>query len=211
PMRIVSLALFCTLFLVACRHEYADNPDPNHTHADVAVWIEGEKVDFSGDQYMSGLEDDHDHEHDHLHPHLHLHDGIGHVVHQHRPGLTFGEFLESVGFSFEGWEQVCFVDEHQIKKCWPASGGNWRFFVNGKEVMCGPTEDCLHPLFVAKDYVFRDMDGLLLLFNASDTDREAAFREITDDACLYSRTCPWRGDPPAENCIADPTVPCVVP
>ena len=34
--------------------------------------------------------------------------------------------------------------------------------------------------------------------------------EMTDDACLYSKTCPWRGEPPAENCIADPEVPCVL-
>ena len=36
-------------------------------------------------------------------------------------------------------------------------------------------------------------------------------QEMTDDACKYSKTCPWRGEPPAESCIADPAVPCTAP
>jgi hypothetical protein len=60
-------------------------------------------------------------------------------------------------------------------------------------------------------YVFKDMDAVLLTTSAGSAEVLDQVEKLTDDACRYSRTCPWRGDPPAENCIADPAVPCVVP
>ena len=38
------------------------NPDPNHTHADFAVFVDGAQLDFSGDEFMSGLSTDADHD-----------------------------------------------------------------------------------------------------------------------------------------------------
>jgi hypothetical protein len=62
-------------------------------------------------------------------------------------------------------------------------------------------------------YVFEDGDQILVYFNengADDAEIAAAQAKMTDDACKYSKTCPWKGTPPTENCIADPTVPCIV-
>ena len=61
------------------------------------------------------------------------------------------------------------------------------------------------------EYVFKDMDTVLFTTSAGSAEVLSQVEALTDDACRYSKTCPWRGDPPAENCIADPAVPCVVP
>lgn len=200
------------------------NPDPvNHTHADFAVWLraagrsEGDgdmaKLDFSGEEYMSGTSHDAaSHPMDGLRQYLHLHDGNGHVIHRHKPGLSLRDFFVSVGLTFQNLDftnndhpRSCSLEEDQCTSCVSWEGqmhcsGEWartlRMFVNGKEM----------PLNV--DYVFNDGDKILIVDAVGDEHVERALREMTNDACLYSKTCPWRGEPPAENCIADPEVPC---
>lgn len=173
-MRNALLLLAPVLLFTACDPRYEQNPDPNHTHADFAVWVEGEKVDFSREEFMSGYEDDHNH----LHDYLHLHDHIGHVVHRHKPGETLQSFFDSLSYVFD--------DKY-----------TWRMFVNGEEMEFD------------LGYVFSDMDAILLTTSSASAQVLYEVEQLTDDACRYSRTCPWRGDPPAENCVADPAVPCV--
>lgn len=159
--------------------EFIKNPDPNHTHADFAVWVDGKTMDFSGEEYMSGADEgDSEHAHIHLHDYLHLHDGIGHVVHRHKPGLTLKEFFDSLDVEFK--EPL-----------------RWRMFINSQE-----KEFDLR-------YVFNDTDRIFLTNSAGSAQVLDQLEKMTGDACLYSKTCPWRGEPPAENCIADPKVPCV--
>tara|TARA_Y100000310_G_scaffold119476_2_gene118241 strand:+ start:23379 stop:23939 length:561 start_codon:yes stop_codon:yes gene_type:complete len=182
-MRRLLLSLVLVLLLAACERQYEPNPDPNHTHADFAVWVEGEKVEFSDAKYMSGVswdEGSHDEADEYHHEHLHLHDEVGHVLHRHKPGLTLDAFFESLDYSF-------------------GSQYTWRMFVTGDE------------MGFDLGYVFKDMDQVLLTTSAGSAEVLNQIEQLTDDACLYSRTCPWRGDPPAENCIADPAVPCTVP
>jgi hypothetical protein len=169
---ILPLLTACGFFGLGGR-EYVPNPDPNHTHADIAVWIDGERVDFSGDEHMSTEEH-------HLHDYLHLHDNIGHVLHQHKLGLKIADFFDSLGFTFR-------------------SDREWRMFVNGVE----------QGFDLA--YVCKDMDQILITTSSNNAHALDQLKEMTSDGCLYSKTCPWRGDPPAENCIADPAVPCVAP
>jgi len=169
--------LFClSILFFACERQYTENPDPNHTHADFAVWVDGEKVDFSGKEHMSGLEDDHDH----LHPYLHLHDHIDRIIHQHKPGLILRDFFDSLDFTFQRDRE-------------------WRMFVNGEEMEFD------------LDYVFEDMDQIFLTTSSASAQVLYELEQMTDDACRYSQTCLWKGKPPAENCIADPAVPCVAP
>ena len=166
----------------------AENPDPNHTHADFAVFIDGSRVDFSQEKYMSTDENP-------KHPYTHVHDGNGNVMHRHKPGITIGDFFSSLKitltpecFTLDTGEQYC----NDGKK-------RWRMFVNGQEVPVNPA------------YVFQDLDQILLTYGASDTAYEQQRRQLTNDACKYSQTCPERGTPPKENCISDPTVPCIAP
>lgn len=195
------LVLVVAFALVGCsfwpwRRE-ATNPDFNHTHADFAVWVNGEQLDFSGAEYMSGEEEqDAEHEkHGHRHhPYLHLHDGIEHVIHLHKPGLSLRDFFKSLGVSL-GTTCVSFGDRSYCE----AGSKRWRMYVNGKEQTFDP------------GYVFADVEKILLTYGSSFSEIEQQVSAMTSDACLYSKTCPWRGKPPAENCIADPAVPCVAP
>ena len=189
------------------------NPDPNHTHADFAVWVLGKKLDFSDAHYMSGSSTDehtHDEEGEYLNQYLHLHDGNGHVLHGHKPGLTIGEYFASLGLPMTG---NCFsLDEFQFssldsgivasyaltRELCTNGKFHWQMIVNGQERPFDPS------------YTFGDLDQILLLYQAGDT-WDAEWKQMTDDACLYSKRCPWRGEPPTENCIADPAVPCTVP
>lgn len=177
------------------------NPDPNHTHIDFAIWVNGERLDFSDDEFMSESEteesgDDHE-EHGHKHhPYLHLHDGNGDVLHRHKPGLALEEFFRSLQV---GFDEFCYASFMPLADGQICGTTPFRMFVNGEE----------RPLDLS--YVFEDVDSILLTNAATDEDVRQQLDAMTDDACLYSRTCPWRGDPPTENCLADPEVPCVVP
>lgn len=194
---------------------YAKNPDPNHTHADFAVWINGTKWDFSGDAYMSGASTDdatHDEEDEVHHPYLHLHDGNGHVIHRHKPGLMLGDFLLSLGVEFtEPTARNNFTDclkfPGDASSYCKEEGNVWTLYVNGEQG--DGVEKKQTPLMEAWYYDFHDGDSILLWYGKLSDAPDDALKAMTSDACLYSKTCPWRGDPPVENCIADPAVPCV--
>lgn len=175
------------------------NPDPNHTHADFLVALDGEPVDFTDDEFMTGASTE-DHTRDPslspLRQFLHLHDGIGHVVHRHKPGLTLGDFFESIHV---GFTENCIVYTASLAEDLRCSERPWRMVVNGQE----------RPFSV--NYDFADGDKILITTATDDATIAAEWKDMTDDACRYSKTCPWRGAPPAENCVADPTVPCIAP
>ena len=176
--------LLTAFLLAACTRQYVQNPDPNHTHADFAVWVDGVQVDFTGNEYMSGLSTDdatHDEAGEYHHQYLHLHDNSGHVIHSHKPEQTLREFFNSINYDF------------------PKPLERWTMWVNGQE------QD------FNLDYIFQDMDQILLTNSAGSAKVLSELEQLTADACKYSKTCPWKGEPPTENCIADPAVPCVVP
>jgi len=188
------------LLLSACAardpHAIA-NPDPNHTHADFAVWMDGVRMDYSAEELMSGTSTDeatHDEEHERHDPYLHLHDGVGHVVHRHKPGLTIGEFFATIDIGIAG---NCYSAHAPLADGEICGDHPFRMFVNGEE----------RPLDLA--YAFEDLDQMLFTNAVDDAEAEEQLQRLTDDACLYSKRCPWRGEPPAESCIADPAVPCV--
>lgn len=209
-------------FVVKQRMTPAVNPDPNHTHADFAVWVDGQKLDFSGEEFMSEaptqagafrsllvpLASAHAGEDEGVHheqrKYLHLHDGVGNVMHRHKPGLTIGEFFLSLGTTIgkPDGQALCVKFPQADERC-DEGERTWQMVLNDAQ-----------PREFDPAYVFQDNDKILILYPTADqpvADQiAAAWSQMTDDACLYSRTCPWRGDPPAENCIADPTVPCVV-
>ena len=172
------------------------NPHPNHTHTDFAIWMDGERMDFSDPDLMSGTSSDettHDEAEERHDPYLHLHDEIGHVIHRHKPGLTIGDFFGSIQIGISGECYASFAPLEDGELC----GDNpFRMFVNGEEMP------------VTMEYVYEDLDQIL--FTNADTEEEVQkeLQQMTDDACLYSQRCPWRGEPPAENCIADPAIPC---
>jgi hypothetical protein len=197
---IFTFGILASLLLSACGnrdpHEVA-NPDPNHTHADFAIWMDGQRMDFSASELMSGLSTDettHDEDSERHDPYLHLHDGIGHVIHRHKPGLSVGDFFASIQIGIAG---NCYTSFEPLADGEICGEHPFRMFINGKEV----------PLSLS--YAFDDLDQILFTNTVDDAETMQQVKQLTDDACLYSKRCPWRGEPPAENCIADPKVPCV--
>lgn len=178
----------------------APNPDPNHTHADVLVMFDGGAIDFTDEFFMTG-ESTEDHTRDESLPamrkFLHLHDGLGHVIHRHKPGLTLQDFFDSLSVGFTA--ECLLYASPEIDRDTTCSDHPWRMVVNGQE----------RPFSL--NYEFQDGDKILLSTATDDVVLAREMESITDDACRYSQTCPWRGKPPAENCIADPEVPCVAP
>ena len=207
-MRIRSLVIAFVLLVSACGP--AVNPDPNHTHADFAVWVAGQRLDFTDEPYMSGLSTDENHDNEEgLRKYLHLHDGIDNVVHRHKPGLTLGDFLGTIGLpatpgcitlddaQFMALDEDLKKDYAFQKRLCDSGKFRWTMVVNGTAKPFDPA------------YAFADLDKVLLSYSASDTAWQDEWAEMTDEACLYSKTCPERGEPPAENCVSDPAVPCL--
>jgi hypothetical protein len=189
-------------------YQPAQNPDPNHTHADFAVWVDGKQLDFSGQAFMSGLSTDANHDSEiGNRKYLHLHDGVGTVIHRHKPGLLLRDFFETLGVAFRVKdgnnlcirfpqlpEEICQDEASHVN--------NWGMIVNGG-----------NSSYFDPAYVFKDEDKIMIYVGdpePTEEDIRRAWDRMTDDACKYSKTCPWKGEPPTENCIADPTVPCVV-
>lgn len=194
-MKHLPLFIFASFVLLSCSRTPVANPDPSHTHADFAVWIDGKQIDFSSPEFMSGSSDESDPDHTKHDKYLHLHDGNGHVIHRHKPGLTLQDFFTTlkVGFS-----RKCFssgVPGADGEEC---SENEFRLFVNAIEKP-----------FDNLSYVFVDGDKILLTTAVDTAEVRKELSLMTDDSCMYSKTCPWKGAPPTENCIADPTVPCI--
>lgn len=169
----------------------AVNPDPNHTHADLSMWVEGKKIDLSAGKYM--LDEETTDPEKETNPHLH--DGNGLVIHRHEAGQSIGEFLKAI--DIDATNQCVKLDDG-TSLCNEGSK-RWQMFING-------TEQPLDPA-----YIFRDLDQILLTYGATVEQAAEQIQSLSDDACLYSQTCPERGTPPVENCVADPTIPCVAP
>ena len=176
----------------ASHHRYVQNPDPNHTHADFAVWINGKELDFSDAKYMTTEKKESKLPPNDPRRYFHLHDGNMHVIHMHKPGLPIKEFFKSIGFdmasdSFSLDTDVGIFSMHDTPL---------RMFINGAERPYDP------------DYVFNDGSHILLTNTHDEAELQLELQQMTDDACLYSQTCPWRGKVPVENCVSDPSVPC---
>ncbi len=148
-----------------------------HEHADFAVYIEGEKFDFTKAKYQSSDTNP-------LDPDAHLHDGNGGVTHKHRKGITLGYFFDSLGMKFDN---RCFVTDDGKQYCNTADK-KLTMYVNGKEnTQFG-------------NYEFTDLDRILITYGDM-TGVADQITSVSNDACMYSEKCPERGKPPTENCV----------
>ncbi len=150
-----------------------------HEHADIALYLDGKKVDLSQEKYQST-------ETKSLHPDTHLHDGNGEILHKHRTLITLGDFFNSVGIQFT---DNCFTLDTKEQYC-NSGTKTLKFIVNG----------------LANDqfdkYELKDEDKILISYG--DQTQEALqtqINSVSDDACLYSETCPERGKAPTEHCV----------
>jgi len=174
-----------------------NQPEPEfHEHADFALFLNGEKFDFTKGEYMSTKPCIaqaplwgpivHAHGGD-LDDAVHLHDGIGGVVHLHRENVSWHDFFESLKMDFE---DTIFIDDerNQYKE---NETNEFRFIKNGEEVK------------TLADVEIRDLDRVLISYGPKDREFSELlieYGQITNNACFYSESCLHRGSAPLESC-----------
>ena len=149
-----------------------------HVHGDILFSIDGQRIDLAQEKYQSTTEDQ-------KHPDIHLHDNEGNILHRHADGVTFGEFLSSIGYTLD---DTCVVLDTGVRKC--AEGTTiLALYVNGIR------QDDI------ASYEVQDEDQILFYYGEEDTSViDDALNTISDRACIFSGTCPDRGTPPPESC-----------
>jgi hypothetical protein len=162
-----------------------------HQHVDLRIVIDGRVVDLSSDEYQSST-------YVYKDEHIHLHDNNGSVVHLHKPGVTLATFLKTLDMELT---DECLVTSEGKEYCpLRTPEKTLQVIVNGEDRS------------EKGAYQFQDLDKVLVYFGPPvQSQIDAQVQLITDDACLYSETCPERGKPPIENCVASADVPCVIP
>ncbi len=153
--------------------------DQVHVHADFVVSVNGERLRFTDAEYQATAQNL-------PHTDLHLHDGVDNVIHRHADGVTFAEFINSLGLTLT---DTCLTTKDGTPYCTDDTSA-LRLFVN--------TE----PVPVITEYIFNEEDQILLYYgNASNQAIiDELLNSITDEACIYSGTCPERGVAPPESC-----------
>lgn len=149
-----------------------------HVHSDFLLYINDREIDLTADRYQSSASST-------KHAFIHLHDGFDNVVHRHKEDITFVSFLESLGFivtnsciALETKEQFCTDEDSML-----------RLYVNGK------------PITDIEKYVTQEEDQIFLYYgNKQSSQIQEQINAVTEDSCLYSGTCPEKGEPPAESC-----------
>ncbi len=103
---------------------------PPHYHANFALYIDGERYDFSWDEYMEdvegcGLSDT-------MYPEdrAHLHENNPDTIHVHARGVSWGHFFANNGFTFG--QNFISLPSWEIRENTDINA--MHFFLNGKEV-----------------------------------------------------------------------------
>jgi hypothetical protein len=159
------------LFWLAVAMAILAVPREVHEHADFAVYLNGERFNFTQEKYMS----DENHT---FGESTHVHDMRGNVIHKHVAGATIGDFFSSLDMTFNS---TAFATDDGTEY------GSVRMFVNGKE----------NNMF--EKYEFRDLDRILIAAGNYGS-KEIQAMAVTDEACIESGKCPERGSPSDESC-----------
>ncbi|MAZ30137.1 hypothetical protein CL655_02530 [bacterium] len=158
---------------------YAGNKDEVHVHSDWLVHLNGVTYDFSADAYQTTALQE-------LSDTIHLHDNNGLVVHRHADDVTLADFLNSLGFTLT---DSCITTDK-----------NKGFCTNTEQVLTVYVND--EPIVEPSQYVNQEEDQILIYYGARDDTKTltALLGQLSNQACIYSGTCPERGTPPPESC-----------
>lgn len=167
-----------------------------HEHADIAVFLNGQRFDLSQQKYMSTVPcgpaaDRHAEDTDSLRDKVHLHDGNGRVIHVHYPGVTYGEFFESLGMMFSDGrlvDDMGIVNENTTDHI-------FRYFINGEEVYT-----------IARTPI-RDLDQVLITYGPLQRSLDSELAAVSNESCIASGACLHRGVPEQESCNGEDTRP----
>ncbi len=159
-----------------------------HEHADFAVFINGQQINFSQGKYMHNESAEQEGNETHGQEDedkAHMHDNIGWLAHKHAADATWGIFFRNMNITFNS---TCLVFDGS-SYCSNATH-KMRMFVNGKESFEYGTQK------------INDLDRVLFIYDTAGANISSYLAAMTDEACLYSRKCPERGEAGGENCNA---------
>jgi hypothetical protein len=142
----------------------ASNHDETHYHANVAVFINGQKQDFKGPQYYQEISACDEH----ASPlgRVHLHDENPGLVHVHDTVVTWADLFTNLGWSLTN---TMLYDGH--KAYVNDESGKLTFILNGKQTRSIANE------------VIGDQDHLLISYGSEDdATLQKEFAEVPSDA-----------------------------
>ncbi len=159
------------------------SPDEKyHAHADLAVYVNGKALDFSAAKFQSTKDKE-------LSAEVHLHAGKGTVVHLHERGVTLAQFFQSLGMAFT--DTCISLENGKAQKFCADNAKTLKLYVNGK-INSGSIAN----------YQPHDLDRMLISYGSeSEAQLKVQLDAVSDEACIYSETCPERGKPPEEECV----------
>ena len=149
--------------------------DSQHIHADFAMFIEGEFIDFNKPEYTVDefLSDKFwESKHNKL-THMHGGDDNTKVIHVHATGITFQHFFHSIGIDID---ESC-LTTNEKERC-SNNGERLRFYLNG----------------IRDDFAIfkpiQDLDKLFVTFG-SETQEEIdqQLAQTGERACISSKNC----------------------
>lgn len=169
-LSIVSILLLAVTFISWYIYASLEHIPP-HFHANFAIYINDERIDFSDDTYMEDVagcsitwllvaKD-----------RAHLHENNGETIHIHHDWVTWGHFFANVNYTFS--ESFIASDE------WKVYVNSWErklsFILNGEEV--------LNPY----NRIINSKDRLLISYGEeSNEDIMKRFDQVSDNAWEYN-------------------------
>lgn len=189
--RLVFLAaglVLGVLFLVAFRFAVAEPPEPTHYHANFAVWVNGERLDLSADQFMEDVGSCAAAGAVLPRERAHLHNNNADVAHVHDQGVTWGQLLANLGMAAgNDFLVVPGGDLYQAD-----AGRTMKFILNGK------------PQFAVTNDLIRSGDRLLISFGPKGETEvlQTQFPAVAANAPEFN----LRPDPASCSGAAEPTL-----
>jgi hypothetical protein len=143
-----------------------------HHHANVAVFLDGERFDFSAERYMEDVAACYGGDGTNPRDRVHFHEGNPDVVHVHDGGVTWAHLFQNLGWTL-GSDHLIADDGRRF---FDGEGGSLTFILNGL------------PVGEVHDRVIGSEDRLLVDFGRDPVEvvREERFPQVPSNAGEYN-------------------------
>lgn len=155
PFAVLLGVLTGIVALAAFRVVFVDLEEPTHYHANFALFVAGERVDLSADEYMEDVATCAVGETVLPATRAHLHNNNPDVAHVHHEGVTWGHLLMNLGFGL-GEEHLALDDGPVLTE---GEGRTLKFILNGQ------------PQYAVHNELIRSGDRLLISYG-SESEQE---------------------------------------
>jgi hypothetical protein len=164
--------VFGILLIGAVRYATQESYEGVHYHANWAVFVDGQRLDLTANRYMEDVfqctvDPTQQRPEDRVHMHENNHD----VVHVHAAGVTWGHFIDNLGFGMG--DDYLYTDAARYES---AEDRSLKFVLNGTEVR------------TIRNRAIRDQDRLVISFGPETIDEVLAvqYPQVAVDAHHYN-------------------------